>query len=126
MKTLSCTGSSLIFRFRPSPCPNHYDGRLATMPSADFCLITCKVAPESAVGFHQIRSFELMKLKDQGTYIPEPDWLFTDRLLSRSPEVRPPTDKSMNFPCTAASFTVAVKSHGFVVLCQLASSLRLI
>ena len=21
---LSCTGSSLIFRFRPSPCPNHY------------------------------------------------------------------------------------------------------
>ena len=23
-----------------SPCPNHYDGRLATMPSADFCLIT--------------------------------------------------------------------------------------
>jgi hypothetical protein len=23
-----------------SPCPNHYDGHLATMPSADFCLIT--------------------------------------------------------------------------------------
>jgi hypothetical protein len=29
-----------------------------------------------------------MKLKDQGTYIPEPDWLFTDRLLSRSPQIR--------------------------------------
>jgi len=26
--------------FGPSPCPNHYDGRLANMPSADFCLIT--------------------------------------------------------------------------------------
>jgi len=25
-------------------------------------------------------------------------------------------DKSMNFPCTAASFTVAVRSHGFDVL----------
>jgi hypothetical protein len=71
-----------------SPCPNHYDGRLATMPSADCCLITCKVAPESAVGFHQIRSFELMRLKGQGTYIPEPDWWFTDRLLSRSPQIR--------------------------------------
>jgi hypothetical protein len=96
------------------------------MPSADFCLITCKVAPESAVGFHQIRSFELMKLKDQGTYIPEPDWLFTDRLLSRSLEGQPRQDKNINCLCTAASFTVAIKSHGYVVLCQLTSSLRLI
>ena len=35
MEWLSCTGSSLIFRFRPSPCPTHYGGRLATMPSAE-------------------------------------------------------------------------------------------
>jgi hypothetical protein len=35
-------------------------------------------------------------------------------------------DKSMNCLCTAASFTVAVRSHGFVVLCQLTFSLRLI
>ncbi len=35
-------------------------------------------------------------------------------------------DKNMNFLCTAASFTVAVKSRGFDVLCHLASSLRLI
>ena len=88
MKTLSCTGSSLTFRFRPSPCPNHYDGRLATMPSADFCLIINKVTPVDAIGFHLIRSFELMTLKGQGTCIPEPHWWVTDRLLSRSPQIR--------------------------------------
>jgi hypothetical protein len=31
----------------------------------------------------------------------------------------------MNFLCTAASFTVAIKSCGLKVLCQLTSSLRL-
>jgi hypothetical protein len=31
-------------RFRPSPCPTHYDGHLATRPSADFCPITPNVA----------------------------------------------------------------------------------
>ena len=31
-------------RFRPSPCPTHYGGRLATMPSADFCPITPGIA----------------------------------------------------------------------------------
>jgi len=31
-------------RFGPSPCPTHYGGRLATMPSADFCPITPDVA----------------------------------------------------------------------------------
>jgi hypothetical protein len=58
------------------------------MPSADFCLIINKVALIDAIGFHHIRSFELMTLKDQGTSIPEPHWLFTDRLLSRSPQIR--------------------------------------
>lgn len=71
--------------FRPSPCPIHYDGRWATMPSADFCLITCRVAPSCAIGFHLVRSFQSMTLKSQGTYTPEPDWLMTDRVLSRSP-----------------------------------------
>jgi hypothetical protein len=35
-------------RFRPSPCPTHYGGRLATMPSADFCPITSRVTPGRA------------------------------------------------------------------------------
>ena len=74
--------------FRPSPCPNHYDGHLATMPSADFCLITCLVTQSCAIGFHLVRSFQSMTLKSQGAYIPEPYWLITDRLLSRSPQIR--------------------------------------
>jgi len=40
---------SLCRRFRPSPCPTHYDRRLATMPSADFCPITPGVAAKRAV-----------------------------------------------------------------------------
>ena len=35
-------------RFRPSPCPTHYGGRLATMPSADFCPITPGVTARRA------------------------------------------------------------------------------
>jgi hypothetical protein len=91
-----------------------------------FCLIINKVAPVDAIGFHRIRSFQPMILKSQGTCIPEPDWLVTDRWLSRSLEGQSRPDKSMNFLCTAASFKVAIKSRGFVVLYQLASSLRLI
>jgi hypothetical protein len=34
-------------------------------------------------------------------------------------------EQSMNFLCTVASFTVAIKSRGLNVLCQLTSSLRL-
>ncbi|MGI2174563.1 hypothetical protein [Shewanella ulleungensis] len=33
-------------------------------------------------------SFQSMKLKSQGTYKPEPDWLMTNRLLNRSPQIR--------------------------------------
>jgi len=94
-----------------APCPNHYDGRLATMPSADFYLITARVAPRSAIGLHQIRSLWLMQTK-------EPRHLLTRALLViyRSPVKQISPDKSMNFPCATASFTVAVRSHGFVVL----------
>ena len=35
-------------RFRPSPCPTHYGGRWATMPSADFCPITPCIAARRA------------------------------------------------------------------------------
>ena len=118
---LSCTGSSLIFRFRPSPCPSHYAGHLATMPSADFCLITVPVTQCGAIGFHLVRSPLSMASK-------EPRHLLTRASLvsyrSLVKQISP--DKNMNCPCATASFTVAVRSHGFVVLCQLASSLRLI
>jgi len=51
--------------------------------NAGFCLIMNKVAPVDAIGFHHIRSFKLMTLRSQDTYIPESHWLVTDRLLSR-------------------------------------------
>jgi hypothetical protein len=35
-------------RFGPSPCPTHYGGHWATMPSADFCPITPNVAVRRA------------------------------------------------------------------------------
>jgi len=118
---LSCTGSSLIFRFRPSPCPNHYDGHLATMPSADFCFITGRVTPASAIGLYLVRSLRAIHPK-------EPRHLLTRALLvvyrSLVKQISP--DKNVNWPRATASFTVAVRSHGFVVLCQLAFSLRLI
>ncbi|MES9858910.1 MAG: hypothetical protein ABW166_20270 [Sedimenticola sp.] len=47
-------------------------------------------------------------------------------VIYRSLDKQISPDKGMNFPCTAASFTVAVRSRGFDVLCHLASSLRLI
>jgi hypothetical protein len=91
------------------------------MPSADLYLIINKVDPVDVIGFHCVRSFQSMTLKSQGTYNPEPDLLVTDRPLVK--QISP--DKNMNFLCTVASFTVAVRTHGFVVLCQLTFSLRL-
>ncbi len=88
MEQLSCTGSSLIFRFRPSPCPNHYVGHLATMPSADFCLITQLIAQPSAIGFHLFALLGRWTQRSQGTYRPGPYWLSADRSLSRSPQIR--------------------------------------
>ncbi len=49
----------------------------------------------------------------KGTCLPGPHWLFTDRSLSRSPQIR----EGMSFHCTAALFTTAIRSHGFDVLC---------
>ncbi len=43
------SAAPLCRRFRPSPCPTHYGGHLATMPSADFCPITPRVATGRAV-----------------------------------------------------------------------------
>jgi hypothetical protein len=118
---LSCTGSSLIFRFRPSPCPNHYDGHLTTMPSADFCLITAPITQHSAIGLHLIRSLWAIHPK-------EPRHLLTRALLvvyrSLVKQISP--DKNVKCPRATASFTVTVRSLGFVVLWQLAVSLSLI
>ena len=145
-EALSCTGSSLILRFRPSPCPSHYAGHLATIPSADFCLITDRVTPVSAIGLYLLRS-------PKAIHPLEPRHLLTRALLviyrSLVKQISP--DKSMNCPCAklphpahapylhpcrqlhhlrwpldhmASSSWTQSASRGR--LCQLASSLRLI
>jgi hypothetical protein len=48
IRSLRSVRLSRCRRFRPSPCPTHYDGRLATMPSADFCPITPGVTARRA------------------------------------------------------------------------------
>ena len=80
------------------------------MPSADFCLITCLVTQSFAIGFH------LFALSGDET--EKPRHLFTRALLvtSRSQVKQISPDKNVNFLYTAASCTVAVRSHGFAVL----------
>jgi len=63
-----------------------------------------------------------------GDEAEKPRHLYTraSLVISRSHLKQISPDKSMNFLCATASFTVAVRSLGFVVWCQLAFSLRLI
>ena len=146
MEIVNIADSSLIFKIRPSPCAIHYDNRWATMPSADFCSITPEITSRRTIGFHQIRSLRLMKTKSQGACIPDPHWFYTDCPKSRSSRTLFSTPlrgvRALTFPASqehfvtsfgraGASFTVAGRSHGFVVLhlrhkCQLTFSLRLI
>jgi hypothetical protein len=72
-------------RFGPSPCPTHYGGRLASMPSADFCPITSSVAAKRAVwatvgsgGSSTAFAVALQSGSHSGT----------DRMLGRSPRIR--------------------------------------
>ena len=144
-ETLSCTGSSLIFRFRPSPrgayfwhhvpaitpdigilCPLLIWPWMACMQAMQeqlpvFCSITVEISSCRAIGLHLVRSSWAIHSKG-------PRHLLTRALLvvyrSLVKQISP--DKNMNLPCTTASFTVAGRSHDFVVLCQLAFSLRLI
>ncbi len=101
--------------FRPSPCPRHYAGRWATMPSADFCLITVKIAPRRAAVCHPVRSL----LADD---MPErPDLFYTRACTgSRRPLVKQISpNKNMNCHCTTPSFTVSREPLDFVTLCPL-------
>jgi hypothetical protein len=85
---MSCTGSSLIFGVRPSPCPGHYAGRWATMPSADFCLVTARVTQRSAIVGHRVRSLRVDETCAPGQLNQRPSWDLNDRVLSRSPQIR--------------------------------------
>ena len=106
--------------FRPSPCLTHYGERLATTPSADFCLITPLVAQRSAIGFHLIRSPLAMDSKGPRLGRPVASLVICRSLVKQiSPDsFQYPLEgyKSMSCHYTAASFTVAVRSRGFDVL----------
>jgi len=139
--------------FRPSPCPTHYGGRLATMPSADFCPITPGVtarrAARVAVGSGGHSSTFVLALSpasmttktplgfdgDSSPFGPalsstpigtqaarETDFPASHPcsaakpgfgiLPSRSKRCFSPPDKSMNFPCTIAAFTLSPAPDG--------------
>jgi len=100
----------------PSPCISHYADRWATMPSADFCLITARVTPVSAIGLHRVRSPLAMHSVEPRHLLTRALLVVYRSLVKQIPECRTTPDKNMNCPRATASFTVAVRSHGFVVL----------
>lgn len=101
--------------FRPSPCPSHYAGRWATMPSADFCLITVKIAPHRAAVCHPVRSL----LADDSPV--RLDFFYSRACTGSSrPLVKQTSpNKDMNCHCTTPPFTVSREPLDFVTLCPL-------
>lgn len=98
-------------KFSPSPCPTHYDERLATTTSADFCSITQSVS--APVRCLKIGRVLWLPCRFQQDLIQTP---MDSRLLFE--QISP--DKNVNCLCTTAPFTVSLEPEGFVVVCQLA------
>jgi len=103
----SATAPALLYLLHPC----------SRMPSADLCLITAPVTQHSAIGLYLVRSLWAIPSREPRHLLTRAS-LVGDRSLVR--QISP--DKNINFHCTVASFTVAVRSHGFVVLYQLAVS----
>ena len=97
-------------KFSPSPCPTHYDERLATTTSADFCSITQSVS--APVRCLKIGRVLWLPCRFQQHLIQTP---MDSRLLFE--QISP--DKNVNCLCTTAPFTVSIEPEGFVVVCQL-------
>ena len=102
--TLELSTAPLCRWFRPSPCPTHYRGRLATMPSADFCPRTSYVAALRAVCRLRVRwgyprAFAL-------ALSPAP--IASHRSLNRSPQIRTGTVTTQppDLPCSANSWSL--------------------
>jgi len=98
-------------KFSPSPCPTHYDERLATTTSADFCSITQSVS--APVRCLKIGRVLWLPCRFQQHLIQTP---MDSRLLFE--QISP--DQNVNCLCTTAPFTVSLEPEGFVVVCQLA------
>jgi len=89
------------------------------MPSADFCLITDRVTPAGASGFHLIRS-------PQSMGVGEPRHLYTRALLviyrSLVKQISPdsfqyPLEgyKGMNCPCTPRALCHCVRARNYII-----------
>jgi len=123
---------TLCRRFRPSPCPTHYGGRLATMPSADFSPITPDVAAKRAArvtvgsGGHSSAFAPALSpaplattapLGFDGVSSPFGLGLSATPIGTQAARGRDlPGDKDMNFQCTTAAFTLPLAPDG---LCHL-------
>ncbi len=106
------------------------------MPSAAFCALIPYVAIRSATGLVMsccLLCVSLLRDSYPSTATENAGFL-VDRvnlfrlslitLLSRDAQISP--DKSVNFPCTTAAFTLLHEPVGFVVLCRLAQGLSLV
>ena len=107
--TIEQSTTPLCRWFRPSPCPTHYCGRLATTPSADFCSITPCVAAVCAVCRLRVR-WVLQGFRPG----PQSDPHHSAPLVE---QISP--DKNMNGHDTTAGFTVPREFVVFAVMCQL-------
>jgi hypothetical protein len=90
-------------RFGPSPCPTHYGGRLATIPSADFCPITPDVAARRAVR---------ATVGSGGSSTAFAVALNPAPIEAQTACGQISPDKNMNFPCTNAAFTLSPAPGG--------------
>jgi len=124
---------TLCQRFRPSPYPTNYGGRWATMPSADFCPITSCVSTSRAahvtVGFDgdsstfalALSSTPMVAQTASGAAFSATHPHFAEKpsygiLPARLKRCFSPPNKSMNFSCTTAAFTLPPAPGG---LCHL-------
>ena len=96
------------------------------MPSADFCTLTVSVSRNGAIGVrHEMLSGLWFPYRDsyQATAFDTPGpclpgWPVPDLLMMiLSPVVQISPDKSVNFPCTTAAFTLPSEPVGFVMWC---------
>jgi hypothetical protein len=105
-------GSSLFRDVRPFTARTGFD-RTATMASADFCFlppdVSARKAGRGALGAGGLSTpFGMVRSPAPIATSPSP----------RGKQISP--DKSVSFPCTAASFTISPEPEGFAIGCWLA------
>ena len=121
VRSLRCACLTRCRRFGPSPCPTHYGGRLATMPSADVCPSTLDVAAERAArvpvgsrgnsgafapGLNPAPMATKAPLGFDGNPGPFGPARSSTPVAAQTQVRQISPDKNLNFPCTTAAFTL--------------------